>query len=243
MRELIYIEECESTNVELSLLRESNSDEKEIVICTDYQSAGKGQGTNFWESKKSENLTFSYNLINTRLKAVNQFYISIIVSLSIVELLKAYLSTKTISIKWPNDVYIDNKKVAGILIENVIIGDKIKESYIGIGINVNQKIFDSNAPNPISIINYTEKESEIKELLSAYLLKFDYYLNLYKNGEFERLKTMYLDKLYRINEIGKYQINNEIIDGVIKGIDEYGFLSIMINGELKSFDIKQVKYL
>ena len=243
MRELIYIEKCESTNAKLASLRNSETVTKELLIYTDYQTAGKGQGDNFWESKKGKNLICSYNLVNLGLKAHNQFYISVIVALSIVDLLSEFLPSDDIQIKWPNDVYVGQKKIAGILIENVLIGDEIKESYIGIGLNVNQEKFESSAPNPISIIHFIEKESDIKKLLSAYLLKFDYYLNMLNNGELERLKSMYLDKLYRINVLCKYQINNEIIDGVIKGIDEFGFLSLMINGELKSFDIKQVIYL
>ena len=243
MREIIHIEECVSTNEKLSSLRRSENDAKELLICTDFQTSGKGQGGEFWESEKAKNLTFSYNLVNVNLSAYNQFYISIIIALTLSEIVESEIGNKEVKIKWPNDIYIGSKKVAGILIENVIIGDKIKESYIGIGLNVNQKKFDSNAPNPISIIHFTEKEIDIKELLSAYLLKFDYYLNLLKKGELDRLKTVYLDKLYRINEIGKYQINNEIIDGLIKGIDEYGFLRMSIDGQVRSFDIKEIVYL
>jgi len=243
MREIIHIEECVSTNEKLSSLRRSENEAKELLICADFQTSGKGQGGEFWESEKAKNLTFSYNLVDVNLSAYNQFYISIIIALTLSEIIEGEIGDKEVKIKWPNDIYIGSKKVAGILIENVVIGDKIKESYIGIGLNVNQKKFDSNAPNPISIIHFTEKEIDTKELLSTYLLKFDYYLNLLKKGELDRLKTVYLDKLYRINEIGKYQINNEIIDGIIKGIDEYGFLRMSIDGLERSFDIKEIVYL
>ena len=243
MREFIYLEKCNSTNSFLSNLLNDNSTEKSYVIVCDFQSSGQGQGDAFWESEREKNLTFSYNLVNMDLKAVNQFYISIIISLSITDIIEAYLPTETVKIKWPNDIYIHDKKLAGILVENSVLGDKIVACNIGIGININQQNFESNAPNPVSLIHFYNKQVDTKEVLFSYLKSFDYYYALLQNEEFDLLKSKYLDKLYRINKVSKYQINNEIIDAEIKGVDEYGFLSLMINGELKSFDIKQVKYL
>jgi len=243
MREFIYLEECNSTNSFLSNLLADNSTEKSYVVTSAFQSSGQGQGDAFWESEKGKNLTFSYNLVNMDIKAVNQFYISIIISLSIADLIESYLPSETVKIKWPNDIYIHDKKLAGILVENSVLGDKIVASNIGIGININQQKFESNAPNPVSVIHYYNKQLDVKEVLFSYLKSFDNYYALLQNGEFNILKSMYLDKLYRINKVGKYQINDEIIEGEIKGIDEFGFLSLMINNKLKSFDIKQVKYL
>ena len=148
-----------------------------------------------------------------------------------------------LKIKWPNDVYIGDKKVAGILVENHVSGENIVSCNIGIGINANQLIFKSNAPNPVSIRNFCDHEIDTNILLIDYMYNFEKYLALLKNGEFESLKRMYLNKMYRINKIHKYSIDNKIIFATIRGVDTYGFLNMNIDGDSKSFDIKQVKYL
>ena len=243
MRELIYIEECESTNAELLSLIKSKEETKELLVYTDYQTAGKGQGDGFWESEKAKNLTFSYNLNNIDLSAYNQFYISIITSISLVELVKSIIGDKEVKIKWPNDIYIGSKKVAGILIENVVVGDIIKESYIGIGLNVNQRKFESDAPNPISLLNIIEKNSNLPNLLKKYQLINNKYFMQLKNCEFEKLKANYLKLLYRINEKHAYIICNNEVDAMITGVDTHGFLQVNTQGVTKSFDIKEIIYL
>ena len=243
MKNIIFLKKCTSTNEYLSNMIEAESANNEYVVCSDFQTGGKGQGEAFWESEKEKNLTFSYNLINIDINAVNQFYISIIISLSIVNVLKELLPQKNIKIKWPNDVYIDDKKVAGILIENTIFQDKIVSCNIGIGINVNQKIFTSNAPNPVSIIEFYNAEISIKVLLDSYFIHFDKYYEIFKQQQYELLKSRYMNLLYRKGNKYFYKIDDEIIEGTIVGVDEFGFLLIDINGLRKAFDIKQVVYL
>ena len=120
-----------------------------MVVWAEYQTAGRGCGTNQWESERGKNLTFSILIHPKDLPATQQFHISMAISLAICEALEQYIGD--VSIKWPNDIYWRNGKIGGILIENTLKGSIIMESIIGVGLNVNQRIFKSNAPNPVSM--------------------------------------------------------------------------------------------
>ena len=142
------------------------------VVWTDYQTAGRGCGTNTWESERGKNLLFSMLIHPTDISANEQFRITEIVSVALCQTLQAYINNK-VEIKWPNDIYVGDKKICGILIENRLQGNVIKESIIGIGLNVNQTAFKSDAPNPVSIRQLTGKETDLEELLQAFLRAFD----------------------------------------------------------------------
>ncbi len=240
---IINIDECTSTNIYLKNLISQKNDGKNYVVKTDFQSLGKGQGSNVWESENAKNLMFSFNSINHGLEAVNQFNITAIVSDSVCETISEYLPDETVKIKWPNDIYIGDKKIAGILIENDVLNNKITESVIGIGINVNQEIFKSNAPNPISLINLLGKEIDVNEVMNIFFNKFEKKYSLLKDENFNIIREEYLKKLFRINKEHLFIIDNKRVKGMIVGIDEFGFLQIKINNNIKSFDIKDVKYV
>ena len=123
------------------------------VVSTYNQTAGRGQRGNSWESEPHKNLTFSVLLKPQHIIAREQFYISEIVSVAIVNTLRKYIIDQPIAIKWPNDIYVNDDKICGILIENTLSGYSISQSIAGIGININQQTFLSNAPNPISLIH------------------------------------------------------------------------------------------
>ena len=137
-----------------------------LVIYTDFQSAGKGQPGNAWESSKGMNLLFSVMLHPIQVHMDELFLISQLVSVAIKNALDEY--TTNITIKWPNDIYWNDKKLAGILIENSLQGNKIMSVVIGIGLNVNQKLFLSNAPNPVSLFLITGKRQNRKQLLQKF---------------------------------------------------------------------------
>ena len=156
---IIHINETDSTNRWLF----DQGGEDGTVVWTDFQTAGRGQGTNRWESERGQNLLFSILLHPKDIPANKQFSISMQVSLAICEALGEHIGN--LSIKWPNDIYWRDKKVAGILIENAIVGSEIKYSIAGIGLNVNQTEYVSNAPNPISLKQISGKEYDIHELM------------------------------------------------------------------------------
>lgn len=190
---IVHIDETDSTNRWLK-----DNGEGDMVVVASYQTAGKGCGTNSWESERGKNLTFSLLIHPEGMPANRQFHITEAVSVALCELLEGYIYNK-VEIKWPNDIYVGDKKICGILIENRLQGTEIKDSIIGIGLNVNQKEFKSDAPNPVSLYQLTGQETDLEEMLMAFLDCFDSELKskttcfTYREMLFRRGK----DSLYR----------------------------------------------
>lgn len=157
----IHVKETASTNTYMAKM--ASMLPSATIIHTSRQTAGRGQRGNSWESEDDKNLTFSLLVKDITLSPAKQFYISEAVSVAMVNVLSQYADG--FSIKWPNDIYFGDKKIAGILIENVLSGDKFAQSIIGIGLNVNQKQFVSDAPNPISLIQIIDTETNLDELM------------------------------------------------------------------------------
>ena len=190
---IIHIEETDSTNHWLKEHGEGN-----MVVVADYQTAGRGCGSNSWESERGRNLTFSMLIHPEDILAKEQFRITEVVSVAMCRMLQSYIYDR-VEIKWPNDIYVGDKKICGILIENRLQGTEIKDSIIGIGLNVNQKEFKSDAPNPVSLYQLTGQETDLEEMLMAFLDCFDSELKskttcfTYREMLFRRGK----DSLYR----------------------------------------------
>ena len=162
MPRYIKVSQTASTNTYLSRLAATLPGG--TVIYTPSQTAGRGQKGNSWESEDGKNLTFSLLLKRPPVKARDQFYLSEAAALAVVEALTV-LAGDGFSVKWPNDVYWQDKKICGMLIENSLEGSDIATCIIGIGINVNQQVFISDAPNPVSLINITGREHDLDALL------------------------------------------------------------------------------
>lgn len=180
---IVHIGETDSTN---HWLKEHG--EGEMVVVADYQTAGRGCGTNTWESERGKNLLFSALIHPNQIPASQQFHISMAVSVAISEALEQYIGD--VSIKWPNDIYWRNGKICGILIEQTLKGTLIKESIIGVGLNVNQRIFRSDAPNPVSLWQITAQETDRDALLSDILSRLRQLLA-------EDVRSRYMARLYR----------------------------------------------
>ena len=179
---VIHIDETDSTNRWLKEYRAGSSvtlqnvtEEPALcyVVVADYQTAGKGCGTNTWESERGKNLLFSLLIHPEGITAKEQFFISEAVSVALCQTLAPYIYNNKVEIKWPNDIYVGDKKICGILIENHLHGSEIKDSIIGIGMNVNQREFISDAPNPVSLYQLTGRETDREALLSIFLKAFD----------------------------------------------------------------------
>lgn len=196
---LIHIPETDSTNNYLSKLSDKETVPEFTVVQSDFQTAGKGQRGNSWETEKGKNLLFSVILYPTFLEARRQFILSQIVSLSIKEELDRW--TEDISIKWPNDIYWKDKKICGILIENDLTGTHIARSILGIGININQKTFISDAPNPISLKQITGQEYDATSILKAVMQRIRNYYSLLKQGDITPIIQRYQNALFHKNGI------------------------------------------
>ena len=167
------------------------------MIYTPCQTAGRGQKGNSWESEDGKNLTFSLLLKRPPDKARDQFYLSEAAALAVVEALTAEAGDG-FTVKWPNDVYWQDKKVCGMLIENSLDGSDIATSIIGIGINVNQQRFLSDAPNPVSLINITGREQDLMTLLKRVCSRIEQLVvSLGDDNARSDLHHRYMAALYR----------------------------------------------
>ena len=238
MQNTQFIKETHSTNDLLrEMLRKENLPEG-FVVYTDFQTAGKGQTGNSWESEKGKNLMFSTVFYPKQLPMDQLFLISQLVSVAIKGALHKY--TDGISVKWPNDIYWNDKKIAGILIENSLQGNKVK-SVVGIGLNVNQRIFRSSAPNPVSLRQITGKSLNRKQLLQQIIETIQ---ELYSELNIEKIRSEYEQMLYRKAGFYNYKAADEAFRARIVAVHPDGQLELETEaGERKSFYFKEVQFV
>jgi BirA family transcriptional regulator, biotin operon repressor / biotin---[acetyl-CoA-carboxylase] ligase len=239
---LFYFENLPSTNTHAALLLKNSDIREGTIIYTNYQSAGRGQIGNRWESEDGSNLLISIVLFPSMINPLDQFLISMAISLGICDFLKRFIPS--ITIKWPNDIYVNNDKIAGILIEHSILGDKIENTIAGIGLNINQNEFLSNAPNPISLSLLTGKNFDLNNCLQMLAADLD---NRYKqliSELFTQIRDEYISRLYRLNKWCKYKDRNSIYTGRIISVTEYGRLLIeRPGGEISEYSFKEVDFI
>lgn len=230
--EIIHINETDSTN---RWMKENGKGE--MVVTTEFQTAGKGCGSNTWESEKGKNLLFSVLIHPHYILARNQFIITQIVSVALCETLKHYINTP-IEIKWPNDIYIMDKKICGVLIENKLEGCYIKDCIIGIGLNVNQTKFISDAPNPVSIKQLTGKDMDRKDILATFLKELKTASNT------KSIHQAYLNNLYRRNTKHLFSTMGRRFEATIVGVNDDGRLMLQDNqGTAHLFRFKEVQFI
>lgn len=234
-----------STN---SFLRELNGGDASFdmeLATTEFQTAGRGQKGNSWESEQSKNLLFSILLHPVYVQPSKQFCISEAIALAVVKSLKEIVAdelvAKDFSVKWPNDIYWKNKKIAGILIENELFGSTIRDCIVGVGININQQIFLSDAPNPVSLYNILGVNTNVEEVLDAIIKQFVANVSMIENGQTALLHKEYMDSLFRRKGIYPYRDADSEFMATIKDVREDGRL-ILIDSDDKEriYEFKEV---
>jgi BirA family transcriptional regulator, biotin operon repressor / biotin---[acetyl-CoA-carboxylase] ligase len=239
---IISLKRVDSTNNYARLLIDNNELTDETVICTAFQQQGRGQQNNSWESEAGKNLTFTLVLFTKYLKAEKQFYLAQTISIGIVNFLKSHKIDA--QIKWPNDIYEGERKIAGILIENSILNDTLIYSLVGIGLNVNQQNFSSNLSNVQSMKNVTLKEYDLNELLNQLLIKLKIQVERLRKNEYVRLKNDYIRLLYKFDRISQFSVNGKIFSGKIIDVEENGQLLILTDkGKKLGFMFKEVQFV
>ncbi len=236
----VYLPSCHSTNEIASEIIQNQSFFEGTVVITDNQTAGKGQRGNSWESNAGQNITYSILLKPLFLHINEQFKLNIAISLAIYEFLCKYLS-KDLRIKWPNDMYVGNKKIGGILIENSISGNRISNTIIGIGVNVIQQSFSHSKATSLALetkISDWQIHSLI-EILCECIEK--YYLQL-KNGQHLIQKQKYLERLFWYQENKTFIVQQEKKIGKIIDINPQGKLMIDFDGKVLDFDLKEISF-
>ncbi len=192
-----------------------------FALYTDYQSQGRGMGRNRWFSSRGANLLVSF-YVRPPLPAARQFLFNQYFSIVTATFLEQFVPM--VRIKWPNDLYVNDKKVAGILIEHSVCGDRLQHTVAGIGINVNQPSFPSDIPHPTSLLLETGVQHDITALLQAYRQTLlDHFSGLSVENA-ARLYTHYMQRLYRLNEFARYRIHDKELYAAIANIDSYGRL-------------------
>lgn len=252
-----WFDTIDSTN--LQALREMENASEGCVWIADFQTAGRGQRGNTWVSAKGENLTFTTLFRPEFLYVAKQSAISHVVSLGVCN----YLINKGLDakIKWPNDIYVADKKICGMLIEHTLCGDKLSASIAGIGVNLNQKEFDPKALNPTSIVLATGVSSlyDRKEELTLLLSEIYTLYEDLQNGYGDEIKQDYMSHLYRLNEYHLFkEIDSnakadipaeqmpcgEAFEARIIGIDNHFCLILEHkSGEIKHYAFKEIKYV
>lgn len=236
-QQLVFVPECHSTNSLASELATKNILSEGTVIITSNQTAGRGQRGNTWETAAGMNLTFSILIKPTFLSVKSQFYLTIITSLAVADLLKEQSVTE-VKIKWPNDILAGKKKICGILIENTVQQETIQQSIVGIGLNINQNNFSS--PLATSMAIAANKAFDLNEALNSLLEKFEKrYLQL-RSGKQADLKSEYLENLFGFDETQTFISNGKEFLGTIEGIDENGELKVSDNETTSSFKLKEI---
>lgn len=232
---IVHIDETDSTNRWLKSHQLIAKSQEPMVVWTDYQAAGKGQGTNSWESERGKNLLFSIFYHPEAIPANRQFVISMAISLAIADALGEQIGD--VSIKWPNDIYWRNGKIGGILIENRLSGQIIRDSIIGVGINVNQQHFHSDAPNPVSLWQIHGQETDREALLHEILDRFSLYIH-------QDIKERYKAILYRRKGFHPYSDKEGTFMATFVDVEDDGHLLLSDeSGKERRYVFKEVQYI
>ena len=235
---IIKINAIDSSNNEIKRLYHKKLHLNGLVVWAKNQTDGRGQGNKKWLSHPNKNLTFSIFLDSKNLSLSTYLCLNLISSLSVKKVLMNN-GINNLFIKWPNDILSVNKKVSGILIENLYKGKKLMGSIVGVGINVNQIVFAKNL-NASSMKIITKNEFSLKKVLHDFLDIFEQNLQLY--SDFDLLKKDFNKSLFRKNEIIEYEINGNVKKGKIIGLNDHERFQILsLSGVIETPRITDVK--
>ena len=246
MPHYIHLPEAKSTNTYVA--QHASDLPNGAVVYTYKQTQGRGQKGNSWESEEGKNLAFSFLLKNPAIAPSRQFFISEAVSIAVAEMLGRFVP-EGISIKWPNDIYYHDQKLCGILIENTLCGKAIAHAIIGVGININQAQFVSDAPNPVSLKNITGRDYDLDALLHDVNERIERLTAFVPGDEaaLEALHRRYLSRLYRADgKPHRWQLpSGEDFAGTIVDVLPDGLLLIRHepSGEIGKYYFKEVKHV
>ncbi len=238
---IIDLTTIDSTNNYAIRLIEEGMAEHGMVIRADYQTAGKGQLGNTWYADEGKNLLCSIILDMTAFKLSKQFLLNKYISVCITEILTTQLEIDKICIKWPNDIYADKSKIAGILIENIIRGSEWKYAVVGIGLNVNQPKMEA-LKKATSILIETGKIANINQVLKKFLKLLEMNFNTMINTPYT-IEEKYQNTLLLIGQNISIKKNHEVYDGTLSGVDDDGNILIKIKDKIKKYRHKEIELL
>ncbi len=239
-----FLSETDSTNLHASALLSGMEQQEPFCVVSDFQTNGRGQGGNKWISEPGVNILLSFVVFPSFLDASRNFFLSEIAAISIAECLK--LKFQNLKIKWPNDILSGNKKIAGILIENSIIGNKVKHSIIGMGINVNQKIFSDLDNEATSVLIETGNVTDIREMINELEKFFTFWYAILENENYEQVSQHYYHHLTGFGrKSGFRDLNNgNTFEAVITGVSDDGTLLLLLSdNQRRSYGFKEIEMI
>ena len=239
---IIFCQNLPSTNTYATQLLKNDNPPEGVIIYTNFQSAGKGQMGNKWESEDGKNLLVSIILFPAMINPEEQFILSMSISLGICDFLRRHIPL--CSIKWPNDIYVNDDKIAGILIENSIMGHTIENTIAGIGLNINQEKFVSDAPNPTSLRLLTGREYDLAITLSQMAVDIDRRYKQLLSGKEAEIRSDYISLLYRLKEWHGFKKETGTFTGRIISVTGTGSLVVEDQqGVNHEFSFKEVEFI
>ena len=250
---MVELDEVTSTNDFLRNYRPVGPERRMTLVTAEFQTSGRGAGSNHWESRYGENLLFSLLVHPRHIPADRMFVLSEVLALAIFRALSDFVEWQTangkrqmindegaFAIKWPNDIYWEDKKICGMLIENELQGDRIERCVMGVGVNVNQMTFESDAPNPVSLAQIVGEQVERRFVLERIME----YFTRYYDKEQEEIHEMYLGHLYRKDEQHIYRDKDGEFRGTIVDVEPTGYLNIVDEMGVKCrYAFKEVEYV
>lgn len=232
----------DSTMLQLCRPEWAERPETFALLHTDYQTAGRGQRGTVWESAPGENLLFGVVFRPTFLPAVQQFFLSEALALAVADAVRPYADG--ISVKWPNDIYWHDRKLAGMLLEHTLRGNSIAHTVAGVGLNVNQSRFVGDAPNPVSLRQVVGHDVSRAVLLESILQQFESNYFMLQRGETAQLHDRYMHCLYRREGWYTYRDRNGRFTARIAGISPQGVLTLeRPDGQMSDYAFKEVSFI
>lgn len=240
---VVTLKRVDSTNDYLKKeLTKSTPLPEGTVILAEEQYAGRGQVNNTWCSEPGKNLTFSLLLCPTFLNPEKQFLLNQSISIAINDTLVKIIGDG-VKIKWPNDIFFKDCKLGGVLIENILRGNNLKYSVIGIGLNINQLDFNPDIKNVTSLKKILHQDYDILAVLADLCRSIEQrYLQL-RAAKYSMIEQKYLECLYKLNEVHTFRIGEQELDGIISGVDKNGFLEVLFEGELLKYNFKEIAFV
>ena len=237
----IYLKEVDSTN-QYALLVPNETPQEPTCFYSFSQTKGRGQIGRFWYTGEEKNIAVTYLWSAVNILAKNQFVISMSFALAIYDFLELH-GVQNVSIKWPNDIYVGNKKVAGILIQNSLRSSHISTCYLGVGLNINERSFPTDIPNPTSLALEKDQSYKLVDLIHQITEATEKRLNQILLRSRAAIQDEYLNRLYRKDTAHPFLIDTQEYTGIIRGITEEGKLKLEIEGEVRLLNFREVSYV
>lgn len=239
-KEVISMPTCHSTNeVAREMAQKPDTLEGTVIVCHD-QTKGRGQRGNSWESETGANLTFSIILRPGFLPLQEQFFLNMIASLAVRDTVTHFLPASDVKVKWPNDVLVDNRKIAGILIENSINRNRIEYTIVGVGLNINQIAFATARATSMKM--ESEETFDKQAVFAKLIANLEFYLLRLKGARLTELKATYLQYLFGYKQKRQY-LTEYRFEGVIEDVTHSGYLVVSDKKGRNQYDLKEIEFI